>query len=137
MGGINIYCGSFSGGDKSGSAFESVLMEMKVMASAFEAETIDRLKTDLDKASDHLLIQASDAKNLLLLTRRYCVVINAQLAAPGDPLDQIARDEARGKADPTDLKYGAGLGWRAYCANDLLKAFEAAEAGAEPVALVW
>jgi hypothetical protein len=137
MGGINIYCGSFSGEDRSGSAFESVLMEMNFMASAFEAETIGRLKTDLGKASDHLLIQACDAKSLLLLTRRYCDAINAQLAIPGDPRDQMARDEARNKVDSTELKYGAGVGWRAYCANDLLKAFEVAEAEAEPVVLVW
>ena len=49
----------------------------------------------------------------------------------------MAQDEDQATIAVTDLTYGAGLGWRAYCARDLLKAFEVADAEAEPVALVW
>ena len=137
MAGINIYCSSFSGEDKSGSAFEGVLMELADMASVSETEIIVRLKANFDRASDYLLIEPDDAKALLSLVRRYHAEIDSKLAITGDPLDQMVRDEDPEASDPTELKYGAGLGWRAYCAHDLLKAFEAADAEGEPVALVW
>jgi hypothetical protein len=136
MGGINIYCGLFRGEEKSGSAFEGVLAEMETVASAAEAAVIARLKLALNNASDHIIIQAADARLLQPLLRRCHESLDSKLVVPGHPFDQMARDEAQG-GKPTALKYGAGLGWRAYCARNLLKAFEVADAEAEPVALVW
>lgn len=137
MGGINIYCGSFSGDDKSGSAVEGVLAGMEAMASTHEVEAIARVKSALEDASDHILIEPDEARLLLPLLRRYSAEVDGQLAVPGDPFDQMARDEDGSTIDATVLKFGAGPGWRAYCARDLLKAFEVADAEAEPVALVW
>ncbi|WP_430419381.1 hypothetical protein [Phenylobacterium sp.] len=137
MGGINIYCGSFSGDDKSGSAFEGVLAGMEAMASTHEGEAIARVKSALEDASDHILIEPDEARLLLPLLRRYSAEVDGQLAVPGDLFDQMARDEDESTIDATVLQFGAGLGWRAYCARDLLKAFEVADAEAEPVALVW
>jgi hypothetical protein len=69
--------------------------------------------------------------------RKYAAGIEGQLAVPGDPFDQIARDERALPARTTELQYGEGLGWRAWCARDLLRAFETADAESEEVALVW
>jgi hypothetical protein len=136
LGGINIYCGSFRGEDKSGSAFEGVLAEMDATASANEAEAVARIRSALKSASDHLLIGADDARLLQPLLRRCHLDLDGRLTVPGDPFDQIVRDDRQG-ANRTALKYGAGLGWRAYCARNLLRAFEVADAESEPVALVW
>ena len=124
MGGINIRCGSFSGTDKSGSALGGVLRDMAAVASAEESAVLGRLTAAFDAASEYIFIEADDARRLLPLLRRYSDKVDAQLPVPGDPLDQIAREEGRGDVDLTELKYGAGLGWRAYCARDLLRAFE-------------
>ena len=106
MGGINIYCGLFRGEEKSGSAFEGVLAEMETVASAAEAAVIARLKLALNNASDHIIIQAADARLLQPLLRRCHESLDSKLVVPGHPFDQMARDEAQG-GKPTALKYGA------------------------------
>ncbi len=138
MGGINIHCGSFSGADKSGSAFEGVLTALIETAAPTERAIIDKIRAALDEATDHLLISPQDAQALLPSLRTYNVHIDSLLAVAGDPWDQICRDDQQaGPAASTRLKYGDGLGWRAYCAHDLVKAFEIAVAESQPVALVW
>lgn len=137
MGGINVYCGSFEGDDKSCSAFEGVLGGMHEMASEPEQSVIARINAALDDADDHIVIEPSDARTLLPLLRRYAARVNSQLAIPGDFLDQMARDERASPGREVDLKYGEGLGWQAWCARDLLRAFEVADAESEEVALVW
>jgi hypothetical protein len=137
MGGINVHCGSFSGDDKSCSAFEGVLGGMDQMASQPERSVIARINKALDDANDYILIEPADARTLLPLLRQYAERVESQLAIPGDPFDQMARDERASPERETDLKYGEGLGWRAWCARDLLKAFEVADAESEQVALVW
>jgi hypothetical protein len=137
MGGINICCGSFEGEDKSGSAIEGVLNGIEGTATAPERTIIGRLKAAILEVEDHLLIEPDDARVLLPILRQYTARLDAQLAIPGDPLDQMRRDERQSPASITELQYGESLGWRAYCARDLLKAFEAADAESEPVALVW
>lgn len=137
MGGINIYCGSFEGEDKSGSAVEGVLNGIAEMASAPERTTIGRVRAALQDGEDHTLIEPEDARLLLPILRQYAARLDAQLATPGDPFDQMRRDERQLPARVTELQYGESLGWRAYCARDLLKAFEVADAESEPVALVW
>ena len=137
MGGINIYCGAFEGEDKSGSAFEAVLAGMEEIASAPQRTTIARIRVALRDGDDHLLIEPPDARLLLPLMRQYSASVDSQLAMPGDPVDQMRRDERQFPNRVTELQYGESLGWRAYCARDLLKAFETADAESEEVALVW
>ena len=137
MGGINIYCGSFEGEDKSGSAVEGVLDGVEQMASAPERATIGRIRAALQAGEDHALIEPADARLLLPTLRQYAVRLDAELSTPGDPLDQIRRDERQSPARTTELQYGESLGWRAYCARDLSRAFETADAESEEVALVW
>jgi hypothetical protein len=138
MSGINIYCGSFEGDDKSGSAVEGVLNGIEEMASAPQRAAIGAIKEGLlDEEMDHLLIEPADARLLLPILREYAARVDGELAVPGDPFDQMARDERALPGRETDLKYGEGLGWRAWCVRDLLKAFETADAESEEVALVW
>jgi hypothetical protein len=137
MGGINIYCGSFEGEDKSGSAVDGVLNGIMEMASAPQRTIIDRIKTSLLEGEDHALIEPEDARLLLPLIRRYSADVDGRLAIPGDPLDQMRRDEQQSPARIAELQYGESLGWRAYCARDLLRALETADAESEEVALVW
>lgn len=138
MGGINVYCGSFKGIDKSCSGFKGVLAGMDEVGSEPERSVIARISAALDHANDYILIEPADARTLLPVLRRYAAWVDSQLTIPGDPLDQITRDD-RGVSikRQVDLKYGEGLGWRAWCARTLLGAFEVADAESEPVALVW
>ena len=139
MGGINVYCGSFQGEDKSCSAFEGVLGGMDAIGSQSERLVIARIKASLseDEDADYLIIDPNDARLLLPLLRRYAAQVARELTVPGDHFDQMARDERASPGRETDLKYGDGLGWRAWCVRDLLKAFETADAESEEVALVW
>jgi hypothetical protein len=137
MGGINICCGSFEGEDKSGSAIEGVLSGINGTATTAERMIIDRLTAAILEVEDHLLIEPEDARLLLPILRQYAARLDAQLANPGDPLDQMRRDERQSPSRISELQYGESLGWRAYCAADLLKAFEVADAESEPVALIW
>ncbi|HEY2709391.1 MAG TPA: hypothetical protein VGI95_15180 [Caulobacteraceae bacterium] len=137
MGGINIYCGSFEGEDKSGSPFQAVLAAMDKMASAPERSIIARILAAMPQEDDHLLIAPDDARALAPLLRRYAAQIDGQLASPGDPFDQMTRDERASPDRITELQYGESVGWLAYCAQDLLQAFETAVAEQEEVALVW
>jgi hypothetical protein len=137
MSGINVYCGSFEGDDKSCSALQGVLEGVGGMGSGPERPIIARISEDLlDEDRDHLLIEPDDARLLLPLLRRYARV-QGQLAIPGDFLDQMARDERAAPGREVDLKYGEGLGWQAWCVRDLLRAFETADTESEEVALVW
>jgi hypothetical protein len=137
MGGINIYCGSFEGEDKSGSPFQAVLAAMDKMASAPERSIIARILAAMPQEDDHLLIAPDDARALLPLLRRYAAEVDRQLSTPGDPFDQMTKDERASPDQITELQYGDSVGWLAYCASDLLKAFETADAEEEEVALVW
>ncbi|WP_156416571.1 MULTISPECIES: hypothetical protein [unclassified Sphingopyxis] len=107
MGGINIYCGSFQGEDKSGSAFEDVLDDLSILADANTLSVISRIKLSLEDASDHILVFPDDASDLIEPLRAY-------------------------NATSTTLEME-----RHYCSRNLLKACETAAAEGEPVALVW
>jgi hypothetical protein len=137
MGGINVHCGSFSSVDKSCSAFEGVIAGLEDMASDEERPTVIEIKAALDDVVDHLLIEPAQARKLLPLLRKYAARVDSQLAIPGDPFDQMDRDDRASPERQTELKYGAGLGWRAWCASNLLRAFEVADVESEQVALVW
>lgn len=137
MSGINIYGGSFSGDDKSGSAFEGVLAGMETLGSAEERATIAGIRAALSEAEDHIVVETADVRRLLPMLRKYAAELEGQLAVPGDPFDQMSRDDQASPGRATELQYGEELGWRAWCARDLLRAFETADAESEQVALVW
>ena len=126
MGGINIHCSDFVGRDKSGSAFEGVLASLVKMAKPPELAILTRIQSNFEQASDHLLIEPSDAGNLISLLSLYRSALEDEIA----PITEQA-------LDPADAKYGAGTGWRYYCVLDLERAFAIAVAESTAVALVW
>jgi hypothetical protein len=135
MGGINIHCSDFVGRDKSGSAFEGVLASLVKMAKPPELAILTRIQSNFEQASDHLLIEPSDAGNLISLLSLYRSALEDEIAPITDPFVQMRRDEQA--LDPADAKYGAGTGWRYYCVLDLERAFAIAVAESTAVALVW
>jgi len=68
---------------------------------------------------------------LLPRLRSYCLALDEKLGHP-EPSEAIDLDIAAG-LDPIEAKYGAGEGWRFYCATDLLKACEVSFATGEPI----
>lgn len=138
MGGIYIQCGSFEGEDKSGSAIEGVLQDIAHTARDSQRIAITRIADQLNAGADHALIEPDVARQLAPLIDRYCSKIAADIAPVTDPFVQIERDhEADPNLDPTEAKYGKGLGWRYYCALDLARAFAASANEDEPVILTW
>ncbi|SCB13355.1 hypothetical protein GA0061102_100311 [Rhizobium miluonense] len=111
MGGINIYCGSFVGDDKSGTMFETVLAEVTAHARNVDTTRIIRsIISSIDDARDHILISPEDAANLI------------------SPFTDCL-DHYRNKFSADDL--------RAYCLIDLLEACKTSAMETEPVAIVW
>ncbi len=98
---------------------------------------IAHLKALLSMATEYVVIEPDEARLLTPLLRRYAASLDRQLTVPGDPLDRMARDQQQSPERARELQYGEGLGWRAYCAEDLLRAFEVADAESEEVALVF
>lgn len=109
MGGVNIYCGTFIGRDKSGTPFEVVLADIAREAGSDAQDVIRRINESLETASDHVLVPPDDASALM-----------TDLAA------QIDRYKFDQQSDRKDI-----------CAEDLLKACQTAVAEGEPIALVW
>ncbi|MBB2749748.1 UNVERIFIED_ORG: hypothetical protein GGI57_000414 [Rhizobium aethiopicum] len=111
MGGVNVYCGSFVGEDKSATKFETVLDE--VMAhdgSQKTKEIILGIIESINDAEDHILISPEDAKELISPLTEYLQSIRAEIGT---------------------------FDMREYCAIDLLKACKVATEEKEPIALVW
>ncbi len=109
MGGMNIYCGTFIGRDKSGTPFEAVLADIADKARSDAQDVIRRINEALETASDHVLVQPDDASVLMQ-----------------DLATQLDRYEPDQQSDRRKL-----------CAEDLLKACKTAVAEGEPIALVW
>jgi hypothetical protein len=111
MGGVNIYCGSFVGEDKSGTKFETVLDEVGADDGSEKTKKIIlAIMESINDAEDHILISAEDAKELIFPLTEY--------------LQRLRND-----IGTRDM--------REYCAIDLLKACEVAVEEKEPIALVW
>ncbi|WP_027683645.1 hypothetical protein [Rhizobium leguminosarum] len=111
MGGVNIYCGSFVGEDKSGTKFETVLSEVAANdGSANTKKIILGIMESINDADDHILISAEDAKELIFPLTEYL---------------QRLRDDI------------SAFDMRQYCAIDLLKGCEVVVEEKEPIALVW
>jgi hypothetical protein len=109
MGGVNIYCGTFIGRDKSGTPFEEVLADIADEGRSDAQDVIRRIHEALETGSDHVLVQPDDASALM-----------------NDLAAQLDRYEPDRQSDR-----------RKICAEDLLKACQAAVAEGEPIALVW
>ena len=137
MGGINIHCGSFSGRDKSGSAFEGVLAGLKPIADGWARAAIERIEAELMLASSFILISPADAAQLLPLLRRYRSVLERDLGPARDLKDLLRHDEEIVGLDPVEAKSGKGQGWQYYCVTDLERAFEVAGLEARNVVLCW
>ena len=137
MGGINVYCGEFSGADKSCSAVEAVLEDLTPFADDAQRALLSELKERMFVGSDHALIEAWAARSLLPLLTAYREQIMVRITPIRDPFDQIAKDhDADPTLDATEAKYGGSLGWKLYCVLDLERAFLVATETGEPVALV-
>ena len=109
MGGVNIYCGTFIGEDKSGTPFEAVLADLADQAGSGVQDVIRRINEALETAQDHVLVQPDDASVLI---------------------DDLAAQVDRYEPDQPDDR-------RKTCAEDLLKACHTAVAEGQPIALVW
>ncbi len=109
MGGVNIYCGTFKGRDKSGTPFETVLADIAREAGSGTQDVIRRINELLETASDYVLVPPDDASALM-----------NDLAAQLDRYHSGQRNRHR------DI-----------CAEDLLKACQTSVAEGEPIALVW
>ncbi|TBC84228.1 hypothetical protein [Rhizobium ruizarguesonis] len=111
MGGVNIYCGSFVGEDKSGTKFETVLSEVAANdGSPNTKKIVLGILESINDADDHILISAEDAGELIFPLTEY--------------LQRLRNDISAGDR-------------REYCAVDLLKACEVAAEEKEPIAIVW
>ncbi|PDS34463.1 hypothetical protein CO665_31010 [Rhizobium anhuiense] len=111
MGGVNIYCGSFVGNDKSGTKFEIVLNEVVAQDGSDKTRQIVLgVMESINDAEDHILISPEDAEELIFPLTEYL---------------QRLRDDI------------STFDMREYCAIDLLKACEVAVEEREPIALVW
>lgn len=72
MGGVNIYCGSFVGNDKSGTKFETVLNEVVAQDGSDKTRQIVLVVMEsINDAEDHILISAEDAEQLIVPLTEY------------------------------------------------------------------
>lgn len=133
MAGINIYCGSFAGADKSGSAFEAVFAELAAISSPDIGEVIERLMSMLEVARDFLLIDPDDARLLLPALRKQAEILWATASAGTAIAQMIADEESAGRRlDPSE-----SLGWKLYCIDDLITACGTSATEGESIAFVW
>ena len=108
VGGINIYCGSFIGRDKSGTPFEAVLAEIAEQSGGDAKKVVEAVEAALEVASDHVLIEPDAASKIVQPLRRW-----------------IEIDRIKGQLQ---LKK---------CAEDLISACDVAIETGEPIAIVW
>ncbi len=142
MGGIYISCGEYFGEDKSGSAIEGVLAALlEQLAPAdrapFQAALAPLFEGDIDEMGVELGAEAVAALEGPL--RTYYEALGAKLGHP-EPWEAPDLDAqgAQGVQGAVDAKWGAGDGWRYYCAHDLLQACEVhRESGGAPILIAY
>jgi hypothetical protein len=126
MAGGYISCGSFMGGDKSGSAFQGLLEAIEcfrpvVEAEQFRAAVIGPVLEQGYSEDQTLSVPADVVPHSADPLRRYYDHQGRQMGHPlphdAPDLDKVAR------LDPVAAKWGEGPGWQYYCAHDLLKAW--------------
>jgi hypothetical protein len=126
MGGLHISCGSFSGEDKSGSAFEGVLGALQDAPAGFIADITAGFED-----SEYVLIPADKAAVLLPLVVAFRERLVSEIGH--DDWWKETLEEEKAGLKPVDAKWGAGRGWRLYCATDLIRACEVSSVEQEPV----
>ena len=136
MGGGYIECGSFVGGDKSASAIEGVFEAIEAMLSPDERERWQRDVVRMIGASSpdemEFRIEPQVVESLIGPLQRYYEQLGVKLGHPV-PYEAPALDTESG-LDPVEAKWGAGDGWRYYCAHDLLEACKVSlESGEEVI----
>lgn len=135
MGGGYISCGEFTGSDKSGSAIagvwsviENVYAEaaLKHRLAEWDAEAQQAFRDGATEADMPPDVAAAIIKPL----ESYVRDLGEKLGHP-EPSEAPQLDA---HLDPTDAKWGAGNGWRYYCAVDLLAACKvSAETGQDVI----
>ena len=132
MSGGEIYCGSFSGEDKSASAFEGVLKDMARLRLA--PDTVGQLQALLDSGEEmHIEIPAPLAEELFPALLEYRQALVADIGHNDWMREAESEDDAG--MDGIEAKWGASRGWRLYCATDLVRACEVSTAENEPIYL--
>ncbi len=130
MAGGNIHCGSFKAGDKSGSAFEGVIKDIR--------NKIEEIAEDIDQQLDeneYVLLSKDQAETLLVPLEEY---INSLVAEIGhESWNLEIENEEKAGMDPVEGKWGLSRGWRLYCAEDLLGACQTSLSENEPVCIAF
>lgn len=128
MSGLNISCGEFVADDKSGSAFERVLLDLIGVPEDIKHDILSGFEEQ-----EFVHIEPSCAAALIEPLETYRSQMVAQIGH-SDWWAETQREEANG-SDPVKLKWGEGRGWRLYCSVNLLAACRASVQGGEPVAV--
>ncbi|MGZ5857342.1 MAG: hypothetical protein ACXWJK_08900 [Burkholderiaceae bacterium] len=126
MAGLNISCGDFQADEKSGSAFERVLLDLPGIDDGVKQQILSGFDNE-----EYVLIEAVGAAELVSSIRAYLDNLVMEIGH-SDYRAEMEREEQAG-ADPVKLKWGEGRGWRLYCAINLLRACENSAETQEPV----
>jgi hypothetical protein len=138
MAGGYISCGTFYGDDKSGSAFLGLLEGIAerlppTQAAEFRVTVIDPIMDTELPEEQALTLSAEVVAKLEGYLGAYYEYLGEQL---GHPLPHEAPDlDQQAGLDPTEAKWGKGLGWKYYCAHDLLQACGESHRTGEPIIL--
>ncbi len=128
MSGLNISCGDFVADEKSGTALERVLSDLKGLPD------VDRQRILAGFDNEEFTLIAPDLANRLIAPLRdYRDALVAEIGH-ADFLREMEREERSGMCS-VKLKWGEGRGWRLYCTVNLLAACEHAAASHLPVAV--
>jgi hypothetical protein len=130
MAGGNIHCGSFEASDKSGSAFEGVIKDIRLEIYEI-AEDIDQ---QLD-SQEYVLLSTEQAAALTVPLEKYINYLVAQIGHDNCELE-IENEEKAGM-DSIEGKWGLSSGWRLYCAKNLLGACKTSLLENEPVCIAF
>jgi hypothetical protein len=126
MSGLNISCGKCFADDKAGSAFERVLEDLPNVSDDTKRDILSGFDNN-----EHTTIGSDIAVHLIDSLRRYRDQLVSEIGH-GDWLKEMDREQETG-ANPVELKWGEGRGWRLYCAVNLLAACEHSSVSQEPV----
>jgi hypothetical protein len=126
--GLNINCGDFPSDDKSGSAFEQVLKELHGLDEDLKNEIL----AGLDEG-EFTLIQPEQAQLIIAPLTKFKASLVREIGHE-DWAKETEREELAG-ADPVELKWGKGRGWKLYCARNLLGACHHSVSTSEPIAI--
>jgi len=134
MSGINVECGSFHGSDKSCTALEGVVRELRgrIELGSPTWAALDRLELVMAEPVNHFDIPARDAAVLFPAFKAYFEDQRIELGNP-DPEEAPERGDGLSVEDLVAAKWGEGQGWRFLCLYDLCRACEASLATGKPL----